>query len=61
MVQALAFCSRQQHNLRALIERFISPAEVEAVLPQILTGMTLRFIIDFAADDGQQVLPAASR
>ncbi len=49
MVQALPFCARQQSNLAMLIERVIGPEEVEAVLPQILAGNRLKYIVDFAA------------
>ncbi|TKB26221.1 nicotinate-nucleotide--dimethylbenzimidazole phosphoribosyltransferase [Desulfopila sp. IMCC35006] len=47
MVQALPFCARQQKNLAMLIEKVISPEEVEAVLPQILAGNSLKYIVDF--------------
>ncbi len=47
MVQALPFCKRQQSNLEMLIEKVIGPKEVESVLPQILSGNSLKYIIDF--------------
>lgn len=47
MVQAIPFCNRQQNNLAMLIEKVIAPKEVESVLPQILTGSILKYIVDF--------------
>lgn len=47
MVQALPFLARQQNNLAMLIEKIIAPCEVEAVLPQILSGNRLKYIVDF--------------
>ncbi len=47
MVQAVPFCTRQQHNLGMLVEKVITPKEVEAVLPQILSGNSLKYIVDF--------------
>ncbi len=48
MVLAVAFCARQANNLGALIERIIHPLEVESVLPQILSGKALKYIVDFS-------------
>ncbi len=53
MVQALPFLARQQHNLAMLIEKVIAPSEVESVLPRILSGNTLKFIIDFTTTGKQ--------
>ncbi len=53
MVQAVLFCTRQQENLGRLVERVITLAEVEAVLPHILSGNALKYIVDFGT------LPAA--
>ncbi len=47
MVQAVAFCTRQEDNLRRLIERVIRPQEVESVLPHVLSGDALKYIVDF--------------
>ncbi len=48
MVSAVAFCVRQEANLASLIERVIHPLEVESVLPRILSGNTLKYIVDFS-------------
>jgi nicotinate-nucleotide--dimethylbenzimidazole phosphoribosyltransferase len=49
MVQALPFLARQQHNLSLLIEKIIDAREVETILPQILSGNGLKYIVDFTA------------
>lgn len=56
MVSAVAFCVRQEAHLAALIERVIHPLEVESVLPRILSGNTLKYIIDFSLQ-GQETGP----
>lgn len=48
MVAAIAFCARQTDNLAALIERVVHPLEVESVLPSILAGKALKYIVDFS-------------
>lgn len=57
MMQAVPFCTRQQANLAMLVEKVISPDEVEAVLPQILSGNALKYIVDFSAIRKQKVVP----
>ncbi len=47
MRQAVAFCIRQQNNLLGLIEKSISPEEIETVLEHILSGEALKYIVDF--------------
>jgi len=47
MIQAVSFCARQQHNLALLIEKILLPEDVESVLPHILSGDGLKYIIDF--------------
>jgi len=47
MVQAVPFCVRQQKNLAMLIEKILLPQDVESVLPHILSGNSLKYIIDF--------------
>ena len=47
MVQAVPFCVRQQRNLAMLIEKTLLPQDVESVLPHILSGNGLKYIIDF--------------
>ena len=59
MVQALPFCARQQNNLAMLIEKIIGPEEVEAVLPRILAGNSLKYIVDFAAKGTKVVMDAS--
>ena len=54
MVQAVSFCGRQQANLHALIERVISPGEAESVLPHVLSGSALKYIVDFGENRHQQ-------
>ncbi len=48
MLKAIAFCARQEENLGALIEGVIHPLEVESVLPRILSGDALKYIVDFS-------------
>ena len=48
MIAAVAFCGRQRGNLRSLIEETIHPLQVESVLPRILAGNALRYIVDFS-------------
>lgn len=57
MVQAIGFCLRQQENLGRLIERVIALAEVESVLPHILSGKALKYIVDFGVA-GRRPSPA---
>lgn len=45
MVEALPFCQRQQHNLDALIEKVVEPLAVESVIPHILSGDALKYIV----------------
>jgi nicotinate-nucleotide--dimethylbenzimidazole phosphoribosyltransferase len=59
MVQALPFLARQQNNLSMLIEKVIGPREVEAVLPQILSGNALKFIVDFTTASQQPKVDVA--
>jgi len=49
MVQAVAFCVRQEENLAALIERVVHPLDLESVLPRILSGNALKYIVDFSS------------
>jgi len=53
MTEAVPFCIRQQKNLELLIEKTIIPQEVESVLPHILSGNALKYIIDFTGNTGQ--------
>ena len=59
MVQALPFLARQQKNLAMLIEKIIAPEEVEAVLPQILSGNRLKYIVDFTTTGKKGLLDIA--
>ncbi len=45
MVQAILFCARQQNNLLQLIEKIIGLEEVESVLPHLLSGDALKYIV----------------
>lgn len=46
MEEAVLFCSRQQRNLKFLIEDVIQPTQIEAVIPNILQGECLKYIVD---------------
>lgn len=59
MAQAVPFCARHQKNLVMLIEKVIGPEEVEAVLPQILSGSSLKFIVDFTGVGHQATMAIA--
>lgn len=59
MQKAVAFCARQPHNLVQLIEKIIEPRQVQTVLPSILSGNDLKFIVDFT--DINQRRSAAER
>ena len=48
MRQALQFCSEEENLLALLIEKFIPPEEVAAVLPDVIAGGALKYIIDFS-------------
>lgn len=50
MIDAIPFCARQQQNLHMLIEKIIDPQDVENVLPKILSGSALRYIVDCGSD-----------
>lgn len=54
MAPALAFCRRQMESLGALIEGYLHPRQVEAILPQILAGKGLRYVVDFEKTDNVQ-------
>ncbi len=47
MIEAVPFCVRQQKNLAMLIERILGAQDVESVLPHILSGDAMKYIIDF--------------
>lgn len=48
MATALAFCMRQADNLEGLVEKRLQLAELEAVLPRILSGQALRYVADLS-------------
>ncbi len=58
MVQALSFCSKHARALDGLIEGIINLDEVEEVLPKILSGESLKFIVDCDADKNTNRAPA---
>ena len=62
MVQAVAFCADQEENLAALIERVVHPRDVESVMPLILAGEALKYIVDFSLPDtgSKQAAPRRS-
>jgi nicotinate-nucleotide--dimethylbenzimidazole phosphoribosyltransferase len=45
MAAALAFCQRNQRHLGQLIDRLLAPQEVAGVLPQILAGQALKYVM----------------
>lgn len=57
MLSAVSFCERQGDTLMALIERMIHPSEVESVLPGILSGKALKYIVDFSLPEVEPVTP----
>jgi nicotinate-nucleotide--dimethylbenzimidazole phosphoribosyltransferase len=63
MVEAVSFCQRQQECLGMLIERIVGPQEVEMVLPHILSGNAMKYIIDFtgAAESISQKQPSCAK
>lgn len=48
MDTALAFCMLQADNLEGLVEKRLHLAELEAVLPRILSGQALRYVADLS-------------
>jgi nicotinate-nucleotide--dimethylbenzimidazole phosphoribosyltransferase len=48
MIEALSFCSGQKHGISQLIERVVQPFEVEELLPSILAGERLKYIVKMA-------------
>ena len=57
MAEALLFCARQQQSLKMLIESVISPSQVEEILPIILSGNSLKYIVDFRTRAHRQNAP----
>jgi len=51
MIEALAFIKGQQGTIERLTEKVIALQEVESILPEILSGGSLKYIVDFR-DDG---------
>jgi nicotinate-nucleotide--dimethylbenzimidazole phosphoribosyltransferase len=47
MREALLFIKGQQPNLEKLVDRVISLSEVEKVLPEILSGRSMKYVVDF--------------
>ncbi|MDK9708541.1 MAG: nicotinate-nucleotide--dimethylbenzimidazole phosphoribosyltransferase [Desulforhopalus sp.] len=60
MVHAVGFCARQSNTLIGLIEGVIHPSEVESVLPGILAGTALKYVVDFSLPGAQAVTPSAA-
>jgi len=61
LVEALLFCARQQQNLMMLIESAITPDQVEEILPVILSGNSLKYIVDFRPSPHQRIAPVATK
>ncbi len=51
MVNALPFLDKNQDALELLIEGVILPEELPAVMPKVLSGEVLKFIIDFTGNN----------
>lgn len=51
MVDALEFLEGNSHKLDGLIDRIIELSEVEEVLPAILSGEALKYIVDFSRSE----------
>jgi len=60
MVEALSFCARQQQSLKMLIESIITPDQVEEILPVILSGNSLKYIVDFHPSAHQRNVPVTT-
>jgi nicotinate-nucleotide--dimethylbenzimidazole phosphoribosyltransferase len=60
MEEAVLFCLRQQDNLEMLVEKIISPKDVENILEHILSGDALKYIIDWSGNSSDAVT-ASSR
>lgn len=54
MVQAVAFCCRQQAVMAGLVEKRITLAEVETILPKVLDGQALKYIVDIQGGPGRR-------
>lgn len=52
MAPALAFCRRHREDLAELIEQHLHPGEIEAVLPRILEGSALRYVVEMGKTPG---------
>ncbi|RTZ95076.1 MAG: nicotinate-nucleotide--dimethylbenzimidazole phosphoribosyltransferase [Deltaproteobacteria bacterium] len=48
MKAAIPFCTRQQKNLSLLIEKTLRLEEVEPVMPHVLSGNAMKYIIDLS-------------
>jgi nicotinate-nucleotide--dimethylbenzimidazole phosphoribosyltransferase len=59
MAQAVDFCLRRPEDLAQLIERVVRPQEVESILPHVLSGNALKYIVDFTA--AGEVIPPGKR
>lgn len=51
MVEGLHFLSKNYHKLDGLIDRVIELSMVEEVLPRILSGEALKYIVDFSIEN----------
>ena len=51
MIEALSFCSQQKNGISQLIERVVQPFEVEELLPSILAGERLKYIVKMSGDE----------
>lgn len=59
MAEGLSFCSAHQKDFSLLIDRVISPYEVEALLPSVLAGEGLKCIVDMGGCKGQSPVRSA--
>ena len=60
MDRGLSFCSRNQEDVALLIERIVSPHQVQPLLPSILNGERLKCIVNMEAVKDEQIDPEVS-
>ncbi len=61
MVAGAAFCLRQQRNISLLIESVIEPRQIESILPAVLSGKCLKYIVDFRDGASQKEYKKAEK
>ncbi|MBM9511840.1 nicotinate-nucleotide--dimethylbenzimidazole phosphoribosyltransferase [Desulfogranum marinum] len=61
VVKAVAFCASHQSQLAGLVEAIVFPETVPSLMPEVLSGRSFKYIIDFnqSVSVGQKPAPAA--